>query len=103
MNWVRLVSVLTKVFAQPGNQMPDARNEQRRKNRTADETKRLPQRRLDHSDEERGQKQRDRRKHCSLSRGIFAPIVLKDLIDDAIPTRLRCNVARALCVRIIRI
>src|SRR5205807_7708096 len=101
MNRLRLVSVMPKVFAQASDQVPDPGDEQRRKNRPADKTKRLPQRWLDHGNKERREKQRHRGENGSLPRRIFAPIVLQDLIDDSIPTSLRGDVAGALRVRIV--
>src|SRR5687767_14416164 len=94
------VCVMAKVFAQASNQVPHPGHEQRHENGATDHAERLPQRRLDHGDEKRRKKKRHRRKDGPLASNTLAPIILENLIYDAVPTRL--HLARTLRVRILR-
>jgi hypothetical protein len=61
-------------------------------------SKRLPERRLDHRHEKRGEEKRNGCEHCARPGHAFPTIIFEDLIDYAVPTRL--HFTRALRVRI---
>src|SRR5260370_1121634 len=95
MNIVRAIGVMTEIFAQPSCQMPHADHKQRHQNDSAGDPERLPQWRLDHRHEERGEEKRNRSEHRSLSFEILTPIIFQNLIYDSVPTRLCGDGARA--------
>ena len=97
---LRTISVVIEVFAQPRRQMPNADHEKRQHDCPAGVVKSLPKMRLEHRDKKRRKKKRHGREDRSLASDTLAPIILEDLIYDAVPTRL--HLARALRVRILR-
>src|SRR5713226_8691172 len=103
MNLVRTVSVMPKVFAQAPGEVPNANHEQRSKDCLARQTERLPQGRLDHGHKKCREKKRDGSENRPLSLANLSPIIFQNLVYDSVPTRLRRNGARALCVWIVRL
>ena len=81
--------------------MPEAGGKQRNQDHPTRDIERLPERRLDHRDEKSRKKKRHGRKDGPLPFHVFPAIGFQDLIDDAVPSRLRGDVASALRVRII--
>src|SRR5258706_12341490 len=81
--------------------MPDTHHKERDQNRLARHAERLPQRRLDHCHKERRKKKRNRGEDGALALHIFAPIILKYLIDDPVPASLGGDVAGSLRMRVV--
>src|SRR6476620_10281959 len=94
---------MAKMLNQTLDQVPETGDKQNQQNCPSDDIERLPERRPNHRHQKRRQKKRDRRKDCPLTLHVLASVRLEDLIDDAVPTRLRRNVARAGGVRVVRI
>src|SRR5262249_31542136 len=91
-NVIRLISIVSKILAQPTYQVPDTNHKQSYQNGSSDDVERLPKRRLDHSHKESRQKERYGCKHGPLSLQVLAPVRLKNLIYDSVPTSLSSNI-----------
>src|SRR5712692_8061970 len=103
MNLVWTVSVMPKVFAQPPGQMPNSNHEQRSQNCFPHKAVGLPQWRLDHGHKKCREEKRHGSKDGPLALANLSPIIFQNLVYDSVPTRLRRDGARALCVWIVRL